>query len=61
MQNEVCHKIGKLYAKAAHLDMQHFRVLQRMVQVSRVLSALVLTLPIGMMVTPTLWKLLNDE
>ena len=37
MQNEVCHKTGQLYAKAAYLDIQYFRMLQRMVQVFRVL------------------------
>jgi hypothetical protein len=58
MQNEVCHKTGQLYAKAAYPDMQRFRMLvQLTMQVFGVLIALVLILPIGMMVTPTFMEI----
>lgn len=37
--NAVCYKTGQLYAKAAYLDTQSFRMLQSTVQVLRALSS----------------------
>jgi hypothetical protein len=54
MQNEVCHKTGQLYAKVAYRNTHKFRMLQRTVQV---LLSLVITLPIGMMVTLTFMEI----